>query len=122
MEKLSMEQIRELVAEAPGMIRKLASERDFYKNRFEELQRHEEAEKVASEMHRKGINTEMDLESLTASLEKAAEQGKLETIRTAVDYVGPDMGSKLAQLTGDEQRIAAGSSDFERFLLSSGVG
>lgn len=116
MEKLSMEEIQELVSEAPGVIRKLASERDEYKSLYEALVRKDEAEKVASMMHDKGINTELDLETLTANLEKAAEQGKLEQIRAAVDMVGPDMGTKMAQLTGDEQRIAAGSSEFERFL------
>lgn len=121
MEKLSMEQIRELVAEAPGMIRKLASERDEYKSRCEELERHEAATKVASEMHRKGISTDLDHVTLTANLEKAAEQGKLDEIRAAVDMVGPDMGMKMAQLVNDEQRSATGSSDFERYLLT-GVG
>lgn len=118
MEKLSTQEIKELLAEAPTVIRKLASERDSYKERYEALVRREEAEKVASAMHQKGINTDRDLEVLTADLEKMAEQGKLEQIRAAVDMVGPDMGTKLARLAGDEQRISAGSSDLERFLAS----
>lgn len=121
MEKLSQEQIYELVAEAPGVIRKLASERDYYKDRFEAQTRRDEAEKTAAVMHQKGINLDTDIDTLTASLEKAAENGKLEQIRAAVDMVGPDMGQKVAQLANDEQRISAGSSDFERFIVG-GVG
>lgn len=115
MEKLSMDDIRELISEAPGMIRKLASERDFYRTEYEALVRKEDAIKVASEMHRKGINVDVDLEVLSNNLEKAAEQGKLEQIRAAVDMVGPDMG-KLARLTNDETHNEVGSSDFERYL------
>lgn len=119
MDKLSMNDIKELISEAPGLIRKLASERDSYKDRYEALVRKDDAIKVASEMHRKGINTDTDLDVLSANLEKAAEQGKLEQIRAAVDMVGPDMGTKLAQLANDEQRIETGSSDFERYLAGA---
>ncbi len=121
MEKLSMEQIKELFSEAPAVIRKLASERDHYRTQYESLVRREEAEKVAAAMHHKGINADIDFQALVGNLEKAAEQGKLEQIRAAVDMVGPDMGTKLAQLAGDEQRIAAGSSEFERFI-AGGLG
>jgi hypothetical protein len=34
-----------------------------------------------------------------------------------VALVAPDMGTKMASVTGDEQRSSLGSSDFERFLV-----
>jgi thiamine pyrophosphate-dependent acetolactate synthase large subunit-like protein len=116
MNKLSMKEVQELVAEAPGMIRKLASERDFYRDRYEAMVRHENAEKTAAAMIHKGLS-EDDFETLTARLEKAAEQGKLEQIQVAVDMVGPDMGTKLAQLTNDDQYSTAGTA-FEQFIVS----
>lgn len=119
MNKLSMEQVQELVAEAPGVIRKLASERDFYRDRYEAMVRREDAEKTAAAMIHKGL-TEEDFGTLTARLEKAAEQGKLEQIQVAVDMVGPDMGTKLAQLTNDDQRSTVGNA-FEQFIVS-GIG
>ena len=117
MDKLSAAELHELFSEAPGMIRKLASERDFYKDKYEATLRREEAEKVASTMHSKGINMDTPMETLVANLEKSAAEGKLERIREAVDMVGPDMGAKLAQLTNDGQRNSAGASDFERFIV-----
>lgn len=120
MDKLSSKDMQDLIAEAPGMIRKLASERDEYKERYEALVRRDDATKVASAMHAKGINSDTDYTVLVADLEKAAEQGKLEQIRVAVDMVGPNMGTKVAQLAhDDERRISAGSSDFERFIASN---
>ncbi len=121
MQKLSMNQVYELVSEAPGVIRKLASERDHYKGLYETGVRHDDAEKTAAVMHQKGINMDTPMADLVANLEKAAEQGKLEQIRAAVDMVGPDMGTKVAQLANDESRITAGSSEFERFIVG-GVG
>lgn len=121
MEKISMSDVHELLAATPPVLRKLASERDFYKEKCAKLERQDSAEKVASAMHLKGIDLDTPYEVLVSRMEKAAEQGKLEQIQAAVDMVGPDMGTKMAQLANGEDRITAGSSDFERFIVG-GVG
>lgn len=121
MEKLSMKDIHDLLAEAVPVMRKLASERDLYKEKCAKLERREEAEKTAQAMRTKGIDTDTPFETLVDRLEKAAEQGKLEQIQASVEMVGPDMGSKIAQIANGEDRITAGSSDLERFIVG-GVG
>lgn len=121
MEKLSMNDIYELLEATPPVLRKLASERDLYREKCAKLERREEAEKTASSMREKGIDLDTPFETLVDRLEKAAEQGKLGQIQAAVDMVGPDMGTKMAQIANGEDRITAGSSEFERFIVG-GVG
>jgi len=114
-----MKDVVELLEAAPPALRKLASERDFYKEKCAKLERREAAEKVATVMQQKGIDTDTPFETLVDRMEKAAEQGKLEQIQAAVDMVGPDMGTKMAQIAGGEDRISAGSSDLERFIAGA---
>jgi predicted transcriptional regulator len=119
MEKISMKDVSELLEAAAPALRKLAAERDTLKEKVAKLERKEEAEKIASAMHHKGIDLDTPFETLVERLEKAAEQGKLEQIQAAVDMVGPDMGTKMAQIANGEDRITAGSSEFERFIVGA---
>lgn len=121
MKKLSSEQMQQVLSQVPGTIRKLAEERDFWKKEAQARMQRDEAEKVASAMHEKGIQADVPFAQLVDQLEKAAQSGRLEKIAEAVDLVGPNMGEKIAQLTGDENAIAGDSSQFERFILG-GVG
>lgn len=121
MKKLSAEQINHVFGQVPETLRKLASERDFWKNEAQTRIRHEECAKVAQAMHEKGISLEVPLADLTSNLEKAAEAGKLEKIAEAVDMVGPNMGQKIASLTTDEGHAQGASSSLEQFILG-GIG
>jgi hypothetical protein len=122
MEKISNEQIQEVLAAVPGALRKMAEERDFWKQEAQQHMRRDDAEKVAHAMHSKGINADTDFSELVVQLEKAAEQGKLSNIADAVDMVGPDMGQKIASLAGENgPSVTGGSSDLVRFILG-GVG
>lgn len=123
MNKMSSDQLQQVLDAVPGTIRALASERDYWKKEAQFRMTHEAAEKVAHAMHEKGINTEIPINDLIETLEKAAAQGKLEKIADAVEMVGPDMGQKIAHLTGDDSTASSGavSNDFERFLMG-GVG
>lgn len=119
MEKLSMKDVTELLEAAAPALRKLAAERDSYRDRCVKLERREEAEKTATAMREKGIELDVPFETLVNRLEKVAEQGKLEQFQAAVDMVAPDMGTKMAQIANGEDRIPAGSSDFERFIVGA---
>lgn len=122
MQKISSQQIQEVLSAVPGALRKMAAERDYWKKEAESRMRRDDAEKVARAMHDKGINGDTEFEELVSQLEKAAEQGKLDNIAQAVEMVGPNMGQKIASLTGEEH--SAGSqpgSDLVRFLVG-GVG
>jgi hypothetical protein len=121
--KISSDQLGEVLSAVPGTLRALADERDYWRKEAQSRMRREEAAKVAHAMHEKGISMDTPIDSLVDQLEKAASTGKLSKIAEAVDLVGPDMGHKIAHLTGDDN--ARGSSmsshEFERFILG-GVG
>lgn len=117
MEKLSMKDVHELLEAVPPVLRKLAEERDHFQQKCERLERRDEAEKIATAMRAKGIDSDTPFETLVERLEKAAEQGKLETIQASVDMIGPDMGAKIASLANGDDRTISGGSDFERYLV-----
>lgn len=120
MEKLSNDQISQVLHEAPGVIRSLVAENSMLRTKVAGMERHAAAEGLAEVMHSKGLELDKTAEELTERLEKAAEQGKFDTIREAVDMVGPDMGEKIGSI-GNNDASAATGSDFERFLVG-GVG
>ena len=122
---MDQEKVAEVLQAAGTAIRNVAAERDELENKLasaeaknQMYERRVMAEKVAAQMHNKGINTDTDFSSLVAELEKAASEGKLDTIENAVEMVGPDMSLKTASIH-DSPR-ASGNS-FEAFLLG-GVG
>jgi hypothetical protein len=123
MDKLSYDQLQQVLEVVPGTLRSLAAERDHWRKEAQARMQHEEAEKVARAMHDKGINVDTPIGTLIENLEKAAAAGKLEKIAEAVDMVGPDMGQKIASLAGDSSTAASGlsSTEFERYLVG-GVG
>lgn len=117
MDKISHEQIQMLLTEAPTVLRKLAEERDFYKEKAACLERRDHAEKVAFAMHNKGIDTDVAFEDLVTRLEKVAEQGKLEEWERSVEMVGPNMGVKTASVS--DETVSTSSSDFERYIMGN---
>lgn len=118
--KISNAQVSEVLADVPGVIRKLASENKDLKEKVASFELRERTSKLASQMHSKNIHTDVSHDDLVTHLEKQASEGKLDVIEQALEYAAPDMGNKLAQLSTDE-RGTASSSDFERFLVG-GVG
>lgn len=121
MNKVSSQQVHQVLGHVPETIRKLASERDFWKKEAQVRIRRDEAEKVAHAMHEKGIELDTPFETLVEMMEKAAEQGKLAEIERAVDYVGPNMGQKFASLTSDD-RVSGPAADPLTQYLVGGIG
>ena len=121
MEKVSNQQFAEILTDASMTIRSLGSENAALRTKLAALELHERTEKIAEAMHSKGLELDTSVEDLTTRLKTASEQGKLEAIEQAVEYVGPDMGAKIAALQSDATGASAGSSDFERFIVG-GVG
>ena len=117
MEKLSAVQVREVLAEAPGTMRKLAAERDFYRDAFVKHASRKSIEKVASMMIGKGLKSG-SMDEVADEIEKQAAAGDLDlaVMQKAVELVGPDMGKRAS--VSDELSGSAGVSDFERFILS----
>ncbi len=121
MDKISNAQIAEVLADASATLRAKQAHINDLEEKVASMERRDRVEKLASEMHRKGLELDTPMGDLVDRLEKAATAGKLETVEHAVDLVGPDMGTKLAQLTNDEPGMSSGSNDFERFIVG-GVG
>lgn len=121
MRKLSSEQISQVLSEAPGVIRALVHENETLRAKVASMVQRDQAEKLAEAMHTKGLELDTRHEDLVDRLEKAAMQGKLETIQAAVDLVGPDMGSKLASIANHDGKYSATGTELERFIVG-GVG
>lgn len=117
MDKLSNEKIAQVLQDTQHVLRSVTSERDTAQQKLAHLERRFEVEKLATQMHAKGLELDTDLTALADHLEKEAEQGKLPIIKQAVEYVGPNMGIKTAHLNNDEAAVGAGGTDFERFLV-----
>lgn len=118
MDKVSQEDVLKLAAEAPAIIRQLTRERDELFQKLAHIEQRQRVEKVATQMHDKGINTHVPLPELADQLEGWAEQGKLAEVERAVDLVGPDMGRKIAEVgTKHDPSQIDGEGEFVRFLL-----
>jgi small-conductance mechanosensitive channel len=120
MDKISNEKVAQVLADVPGTLRKLAEENKELHAKVAHYELRNRVEKLASEMHRKNLHTDVEASALADYLEKQASEGKLDAIEEATKMVAPDMGHKLAQLTTDERGTSA-SSDLERFIVG-GVG
>lgn len=93
-------------------------ERDALKMKLAQVRTRLECEKVAAQMHEKGINTDQDFTDLVDDLEKAAYDGRLPIIKEAVKMQAPNMGTKIASINNDETS-EVGSSHLEQYLVGS---
>ena len=116
MEKISREDELRVLAEAPTVIRKLASERDYYREKLAARERRDRLEKIAMAMIEKGLR-EGSIQEVADNLEKEATSGQfdLDVTEQAVNMVGPDMG-KAASVS--ETVRSGGHTDFENFIMS----
>lgn len=109
--KISQAAVQAMLREVPVALRKVASERDFWKEKALAMMAEDEVQKVASEIRDRGLDSGRDLDELLEDLRKAASQNKLATIREGLSWVGPNMGEKIASL-GD--RPGKGTTTMER--------
>lgn len=118
MNKVSSEQLAELLKEGADTLRKVGSERDFYKEKCAKMELHDRCEKLARAMHGKGINADQTVEDLTDWYVKQASTGEanLEVVEKAVELQGPDMAQKIGHLASDGP--GGGVSSFEQYLNS----
>lgn len=121
--KMDSTKIARVINDGAVALVKTAEERDAYKAQVEKLaaENHAlrvrmEAEKVAMDMHDKGVNSHVGFADLVDQLEKKAHQDPrgFAVLREAVNIAGPDM-LKAASVGGSN--TASEGSDFERFIL-----
>lgn len=119
MEKISNEQVVELLSDASSTIRNQATKIASLEEQLAQKELHERADKLAAAMHGKGLRIDIARDVLVEEIEKEAAAGRLETIEKAVEMVGPDMG-KFARVNNDNSDQGNGSSgsSFEQFILA----
>ena len=120
MDKVSSQQIAEVMADAASTLRSQQETIHELQDKLASRSMRDRVEKLAHNMHEKGLELDSSVEVLADRLEKMAEAApeKLDAIEHGVDLVGPDMGAKLASLTSDE-KPGAGASEFERFIVGT---
>lgn len=104
--KISAAKAAAVYAEVPGVLRKLASEREELRatnrelrEKLAEYERHDRIEKIARSMHDKNIDVASSMEDKVERIKEAAERGRsLDVIEEAVEMTAPDGGfAKLAE-------------------------
>ena len=116
MPDLDREKVAKVLADAGVVLRSVAAERDKLAEENSLLKRHLEAQKLATVMHEKGLNLDVEYGDLVGKLEKEAEAGRLPVIQEAVEMVGPNMGS-IGTLTSDGVAGGGGATALESFIL-----
>jgi len=121
MADLDKVKVARVLADSAQALRSVSAERDKLASENYQMKRHFEAQKLAGAMHAKGINLDVDTDTLVSNLEKAAEDGRLPAIQEAVEMVAPNMGiTGTGTITSDEA-FRGGSNSLESFILG-GVG
>jgi hypothetical protein len=117
MNKLSAEDRQAVLSEVPEVLRKVARERDFYKEAYTTSAARQQVVKLAQSMLDKGIR-DGSVAAIADDLEKEAAEGNLDLAITqaAVDLHGTNMG-KHAHVS-DEISGSSGGSDLANFILS----
>lgn len=109
-QKISAAKAAAVYAEVPGVLLKLASERDklraanrSLREKVAEYERSERIEKIARSMHDKGIDVSSSMEDKVERIKEAASRGRsLDVIEEAVEMTAPDGGfAKLAEMPGN---------------------
>lgn len=119
MEKISNQQIAEVLTDAATELRAKQATIVELTDKLASREKRDRVEKLAAAMHGKGLELDTSVSALADRYEKTASD-KLDAIEHAVDLVGPDMGLKLAQVNNDEPGASSGvSSDFERYIAGS---
>lgn len=121
MDKVAKEAFAEALRETPGVIRSLVNENEALRQKIASFERAETIKKIASDMHEKGLLLDLSSSELEDRLMHWDQQGKLAEIQRAVEWTGPDMGDKIAQVRDEGLRQggggSVGTSDFERYLM-----
>jgi hypothetical protein len=115
MKKLSNAQKAQVLQDASFALRTMAAERDVALAKVAQMERRADAEKLAAEMHNKGLELDTEFGDLASGLEKAADEGRLPVIQQAVEMVAPNMDIKVGSVS--DQIVAEGPSQLERFLV-----
>ena len=116
MNKESASKMAQVIRDAQTALRSVTAERDELATKVASYERRAEATKVASVMHDKGINLDMEFPELVEHLEKEAAAGRLGEIARAADMIGPSMSFGS---THHDESVGGGTDVFTNFLVGS---
>lgn len=118
------EKIARVLADAGQTLRKVAAERDEkvvenaqLREKLSSVETRLMCEKVAAEMHEKGLRHDTEFPELVDDLEKAASEGRLPVIMEAVKMAAPNMGSHFS--INSDEAAGVGMSDLESYLVGN---
>lgn len=116
MDKQSATKIAQVLRDAQVALRSVTAERDKLASKCAAYERRAEATKVASVLHDKGIDRDVDFPDLVERLEKEAEAGRLPEIARAADMIGPNMSFGT---THHDEVSGQGSDVLTNYLVGS---
>jgi predicted Holliday junction resolvase-like endonuclease len=106
-QKISAAKAAAVYAEVPGVLRKLASERDklrianrSLREKVASYERNDRIEKIARSMHDKGIDVASSMEDKVERIKEAAERRSLDVIEEAIEMTAPN-GAAFSKLAED---------------------
>ena len=119
---VNMEQAAAMLVDAGQTLTKIATERDGLNVKLasvtaerDALRKRMEAEKIAAEMHDKGVHLDVAFDKLASALEQEADS-RLEVIKVALQMRPEDMGHGLTLSDADAARAG---SDLETYILGT---
>jgi hypothetical protein len=118
MEKLSNAKVAQVLRDTKSVLLTVTAERDKLAAENASLKCHNECAKLASVMHAKGLELDMEFNDLVTHLEKEAGEGNLSEISRAVGMIGPNMSFGSAASSYDNGEGGGGDS-LTSFILGN---
>ena len=112
--KISAAQAAQVYAEVPGVLRKLASERDALQRELDGYRLGSRIAKIAQSMEEKNINLGSSLAERVQYIKEAHAKGRsLEAIEEAIELTAPN--GEIAKIASED--AGNGSNPLETYLL-----
>ena len=112
--KISAAQAAQVYAEVPGVLRKLASERDALQRELDGYRLGSRITKIAQRMEEKNINLGSNLAERVQYIKEAHDKGRsLEAIEEAIEMTAPN--GEIAKIAAEDSKD--GSNPLETYLL-----
>ena len=112
--KISAAQAAQVYAEVPGVLRKLASERDALQRELDGYRLGSRIAKIAQSMEEKNINLGSSLAERVQYIKEAHAKGRsLEAIEEAIEMTAPN--GEIAKIASED--AGNGSNPLETYLL-----
>lgn len=114
MDKQSSIKMAQVIRDTRNTLLSVTAERDKLAQENAAYKRREQATKVASTLHSKGLELDTEFPDLVERLEKEAAAGRLSTIAQAAEMIGPRM---TIGFTNSDMVTGEGTDALTRYLV-----